>query len=264
MKRNRYKILLATVILALASVFVYTSSDNVYAKTRISKKNLTMKVSEKSVLKLKGAKGKIVWKSNKPKIVKVSKKGKVTALKQGRATITAKNKGKKYICKVKVEMNNNTQYFFITDPTPIPLPTPTPEGGIAYEYYNPFMAINQFFDYVVEDIEDGFITIKATDSSETANGMEYKDKERARLSVADGVKVISNEKGLKDATTKIVSGERFPTIGVDIEKVHFEGIDMNYSDIKTGDLVDIIYLYNSTPNATGKFETGVKVINVKR
>lgn len=75
MKRNRYKILLATVILVLASVLVYTSSDNVYAKTRISKKNLTMKVSEKSVLKLKGAKGKIVWKSNKPKIVKVSKKG---------------------------------------------------------------------------------------------------------------------------------------------------------------------------------------------
>ena len=125
MKRNRYKILLATVILVLASVFVYTSSDNVYAKTRISKKNLTMKVSEKSVLKLKGAKGKIVWKSNKPMIVKVSKKGKVTALKQGRATITAKNKGKKYICKVKVEMNNNTQYSVIPEPTPIPSPTPT-------------------------------------------------------------------------------------------------------------------------------------------
>lgn len=262
MKRNRYKILLATVILALASVFVYTSSDNVYAKTRISKKNLTMKVSEKSVLKLKGAKGKIVWKSNKPKIVKVSKKGKVTALKQGRATITAKNKGKKYICKVKVEMNNNTQYFFISDPTPIPLPTPTPEGG--YVYYNPFIVTNLFFDYVVENIEDGFITIKAADSSETVNGTYYKDKERARLSVADGVKVISNEKGLKDATTKMVSGERFPTIGVDIEKVHFEGINMNYSDIKTGDLVDIIYLYNSTPNVTGEHATGVKVINVKR
>lgn len=60
-----------------------------------------MKVSEKSVLKLKGAKGKIVWKFNKPKIVKVSKKGKVTALKQGRATITAKNKGKNIYVKLK-------------------------------------------------------------------------------------------------------------------------------------------------------------------
>lgn len=222
-----------------------------------------MKVSEKSVLKLKGVKGKIVWKSNKPMIVKVSKKGKVTALKQGRATITAKNKGKKYICKVKVEMNNNTQYFFCTDPTPIPLPTPTPEGGDAYKY-NPVIVTNLFFDYVVENIEDGFITIKAADSSETANGMYFKDKERIRLSVADSVKVISNEKGLKDATTKMVSGERFPTIGVDIEKVHFEGINMNYSDIKTGDLVDIIDLYNSTPNVTGEYATGVKVINVKR
>ena len=260
MKRNRYKILLATVILALASVFVYTSSDNVYAKTRISKKNLTMKVSEKSVLKLKGAKGKIVWKSNKPKIVKVSKKGKVTALKQGRATITAKNKGKKYICKVKVEMNNNTQYSVISDPTPIPLPTPNP-GGDAHTL---IIVTNLFFDYVVENIEDGFITIKATDSSEIFNAVNFKDKERIRLSVADGVKVISNEKGLKDATTKMVNGNRFKTIGIDIEKVHFEGIDMNYSDIKTGDLVDIIDLYNSTPNVTGKYATGVKVINVKR
>lgn len=219
-----------------------------------------MKVSEKSVLKLKGAKGKIVWKSNKPKIVKVSKKGKVTALKQGRATITAKNKGKKYICKVKVEMNNNTQYFFSTDPTPIPLPTPNP-GGDAHTL---IIVPNLFFDYVVENIEDGFITIKAADSSEAVNAVNFKDKERIRLSVADGVKVISNEKGLKDATTKMVNGNRFQTIGIDIEKVHFEGINMNYSDIKTGDLVDIIDLYNSTPNVTGEYATGVKVINVKR
>lgn len=219
-----------------------------------------MKVSEKSVLKLKGVKGKIVWKSNKPKIVKVSKKGKVTALKQGRATITAKNKGKKYICKVKVEMNNNTQYFFSTDPTPIPLPTPNP-GGDAHTL---IIVPNLFFDYVVENIEDGFITIKAADSSEAVNAVNFKDKERIRLSVADGVKVISNEKGLKDATTKMVNGNRFQTIGIDIEKVHFEGINMNYSDIKTGDLVDIIDLYNSTPNVIGEYATGVKVINVKR
>jgi len=131
-----------------------------------------MKVSEKSVLKLKGVKGKIVWKSNKPKIVKVSKKGKVTALKQGRATITAKNKGKKYICKVKVEMNNNTQYFFSTDPTPIPLPTPNP-GGDAHTL---IIVPNLFFDYVVENIEDGFITIKAADSSEAVNAVNFKDK----------------------------------------------------------------------------------------
>lgn len=157
-------------------------------------------------------------------------------------------------------MNNNTQYFFCTDPTPIPLLTPNP-GGDAHTL---IIVPNLFFDYVVENIEDGFITIKAADSSETANGMYYKDKERIRLSVADGVKVISNEKGLKDATTKMVSGERFPTIGVDIEKVHFEGINMNYSDIKTGDLVDIIDLYNSTPNVTGEYATGIKVINVKR
>lgn len=222
-----------------------------------------MKVSEKSVLKLKGAKGKIVWKSNKPEIVKVSKKGKVTALKQGRATITAKNKGKKYICKVKVEMNNNIQYSVIPEPTPIPLPTPTPEGGDAY-MYNSVIVTNLFFDYVVENIEDGFITIKATDNSETSNAVHSSEKERSRMPVSDGVKVIRNEKGLKDATTNVINGERLPTIGDDIQEVHFEGINMNYSDIKTGDLVDIIYLYNSTPDVTGEHATGVKVINVKR
>ena len=141
------------------------------------------------------------------------------------------------------------------------MPSPTPEGGDAHIL---IIVPNLFFDYVVENIEDGFITIKAADNSETANAVNFNDKERIRMSVADSVKVISNEKGLKDATTKMVSGERFPTIGVDIEKVHFEGINMNYSDIKTGDLVDIIYLYNSTPDVTGEYATGVKVINVKR
>ena len=84
------------------------------------------------------------------------------------------------------------------------------------------------------------------------------------MPVSDGVKVIRNEKGLKDATTNVINGERLPTIGDDIQEVHFEGINMNYSDIKTGDLVDIIYLYNSTPDVTGEHATGVKVINVKR
>ena len=94
MKRNNFKVLLMVTVLTLSSVLAYTPAGSVSAKTVISKKRLTMKVSEKFSLKLKGAKGKVAWKSEKPKVAKVSKKGKVTALKKGKTTITAGNAGK--------------------------------------------------------------------------------------------------------------------------------------------------------------------------
>ena len=51
---------------------------------------------------LKGAKGKVVWKSSNKKIATVSKKGVVTGKKLGKCTITARNAGKTYKCKVRV------------------------------------------------------------------------------------------------------------------------------------------------------------------
>lgn len=54
-------------------------------------------------LKLANVDGKVTWSSSDKTIATVSAAGKVTAKKKGTATITAKNGGKKYTCKITVE-----------------------------------------------------------------------------------------------------------------------------------------------------------------
>ncbi|MBO5522210.1 MAG: Ig domain-containing protein [Roseburia sp.] len=72
-------------------------------KVKMSKSKATLIAGKTLQLKLKGAKGKISWNSSKKSVATVSKKGKVTAKKKGTATITAKNQGKKYTCKITVK-----------------------------------------------------------------------------------------------------------------------------------------------------------------
>lgn len=70
----------------------------------ISKKSVTLTKGSTYQLKLKKAKAKKVkWSSSKKSVVSVGKAGKLKAKKAGKATITAKYKGKKYKCKVTVE-----------------------------------------------------------------------------------------------------------------------------------------------------------------
>lgn len=72
-------------------------------KIKLNKKKATMRVGKTLKLKLKNAKAKKVkWKSSNKKVATVSKKGVVKALKKGKVTITAKYKGKKYKCKIKI------------------------------------------------------------------------------------------------------------------------------------------------------------------
>lgn len=54
-------------------------------------------------LNLTNADGKVTWSSSDKTIASVGTKGKVTAKKKGTATITARNGGKKYTCKITVE-----------------------------------------------------------------------------------------------------------------------------------------------------------------
>lgn len=54
-------------------------------------------------LTLANASGKVTWSSSDKTVATVGKTGKVTAKKKGTATITAKNGGKKYTCKITVE-----------------------------------------------------------------------------------------------------------------------------------------------------------------
>lgn len=165
MRKNNFKVLLTVMILTLSSAFAYAAPADVNAKTGINKKKLSIKVSEKYVLKLKGIKGKITWSSSKPKVAKVNKKGRITALKKGKATITAKIAGKKYKCKVTV--NNNVPKDFDTpapiNPSPAPTPTQNPDDNISYLTY---IAYNGFFNYKIAGIENNFIILERTDNSE--------------------------------------------------------------------------------------------------
>ncbi|MEE0418817.1 MAG: Ig-like domain-containing protein [Lachnospiraceae bacterium] len=73
------------------------------AQGKISAKKLTLIKGQSKTLKIKGAGGKAVWSSSKKQVAKVSQKGKVTAMKAGKATITAKVGGRELQCKVTVE-----------------------------------------------------------------------------------------------------------------------------------------------------------------
>lgn len=91
-------------LLAIVSlVLTLALPTDVSAKTKLSKKSITITKGKTYTLKVKGTKKKAKWTSSKKSVAIVSKKGKVTGKKRGSATITAKIGKKKYICKVKVE-----------------------------------------------------------------------------------------------------------------------------------------------------------------
>lgn len=71
---------------------------------KISKTAVTLNVGKSYQLKMSGTKQKVKWTSSKSSVATVSSKGKVVGKKAGTATITATVGGKKYSCKVKVEL----------------------------------------------------------------------------------------------------------------------------------------------------------------
>lgn len=111
-------------------------SNEVEAKTKtkiaLSPAKITLKVKETKKLTLKNGKKKITkgvkFSSSKKKVATVSKKGVVTALKKGSAKITAKYKGKSYICKVTVKAAKKSA---TAAATPTPAPTSAPQATAA-------------------------------------------------------------------------------------------------------------------------------------
>lgn len=97
----------STVIVAKIGKATYKCKVTV-KKTSISAKTLTLKAGAKKTLKLKGITKGITWSSNNKKVATVTKKGVVTAVAQGKATITAKLYGKKYKCAVTVQKSANS------------------------------------------------------------------------------------------------------------------------------------------------------------
>ncbi len=71
----------------------------------LSRKKLTLNVGDTKRLKLKNLSdgAEVKWTSSDKEIVRVSKKGKVRALSPGKAKITARTNGEKYVCTVTVK-----------------------------------------------------------------------------------------------------------------------------------------------------------------
>ncbi|MBR1731699.1 MAG: Ig-like domain-containing protein, partial [Ruminococcus sp.] len=73
-------------------------------KIALSKKSATLTVGKKLTLMLNNATAsKVKWSTSNKKVATVTKKGVVKAKKKGKATVTAKYKGKKYTCKITVK-----------------------------------------------------------------------------------------------------------------------------------------------------------------
>ncbi len=96
-------VLVSTGFSSLPGMDVGTIEVQAAKKPAISKKTLSLYVKKTATLKMKNSKGKIKWSSSNKKIAKVSSKGKVTAVKAGKATISAKVSGKTYKCTVTVK-----------------------------------------------------------------------------------------------------------------------------------------------------------------
>lgn len=126
------KVAVGTVLaLALTSLPISTPTFNTTvaeaATAKISKSKLTLEVGAAKKLTIKNSKDTYTWSSSNKKVAKVSSKGMVTAVKEGKATITATSKkdGTKFTCKVTVteaksvspyaNMMYTEQYYSVDD-----------------------------------------------------------------------------------------------------------------------------------------------------
>ena len=96
----------ALLICALVIGMVKTTPVDAASKVKLNAKKKTIYIGEKFQLELEGAKGEVKWSTSKKKIATVEA-GVVTAVKNGKTTITAKDlsTNKAYKCKITVKKN---------------------------------------------------------------------------------------------------------------------------------------------------------------
>ena len=88
------------IFLLICTILPATTAD---AAIKMNKTKLTLSEGSQYQLKLSGTTKTIKWTSSNSNIVKVSTKGKLTAMKEGKAIITAKVSSKSYKCNVTVK-----------------------------------------------------------------------------------------------------------------------------------------------------------------
>ena len=97
------------VMFMLAAILAVTP-QSAQAAAKISRKTVTLAAGKTVRLSVKGTKKKVKWSSSKKSVAKVNKNGKVTALKEGKAVITAKVGKKRLKCKVTVTASRKKVY----------------------------------------------------------------------------------------------------------------------------------------------------------
>ncbi|MDF2609957.1 MAG: serine protease Do [Lachnospiraceae bacterium] len=114
MKRLKY-ITIAVLFLFIISVTVPgaipAQQNYVHAEAAtvsISQKNVSLYIKETAQLKMNGTTKTVTWTSSNKKIATVSTKGKVTAISEGKATITAKVGTKQYTSNIEVKAKELT------------------------------------------------------------------------------------------------------------------------------------------------------------
>lgn len=272
MTRKKY----TTAMLIITLAFAFAICGSTEAKIRMSKKNIRITVPQKCTLRLKGAKGKVIWKSSKPSVAKVNQNGKVTALRTGKATITAKAGKKKFTCIVVVKESKEKLKIAPDKPTPVPSepartdeptavpynpmptpelstkrpgeptavpdkPTPTPTPGDS-EWCAPCVQdYDVYRDCHVSDIGEDFMEI-----SDENGAVIYKfDKFYPDLDVdeLDKLKVVYDGKVVMYGTE------------TSLKSYEIEGENVVFADIRIGDTVDVVYgFYLDVPIERRTFE----------
>lgn len=97
------KLFVLIVVLSVTALFLPKTTTSQAATIKLNYSKLTLKCGESKALTLGGITKDIIWSSSNKSIVTVSKSGKVTAVKAGKANITATLNKKIYSCKITVK-----------------------------------------------------------------------------------------------------------------------------------------------------------------
>lgn len=108
------KKLMCKLLVALLILNLFPSNGAIAAsKIKLNKSKITIKVGQSTKIKIVGVNKKVRWKTNNKKIVKMSavknNSVKITAVREGKAQITAQIGNKKYSCKITVKKAEPTK-----------------------------------------------------------------------------------------------------------------------------------------------------------
>ena len=179
MRKKLSFVLGALLVCALVIGLVKTSPVDAASKVKLSAKKKTIYIGEKYQLELEGVTGDVKWSTSKKKVATVDN-GVVTAVKNGKTTITAKDltTNKAYKCKITVKKNaisNKTLSLKAGESAGLTL-----KGNTVAEWKSSDESVAAVNDGTVTALKKGKATITAKVGSK---------KYTCKVTVAEGEKV---------------------------------------------------------------------------